>query len=620
MELDFDSLGFAIPRGRTSGNVKIICPECAHTRRNRRDKSLSVNLDTGLFLCHHCGYSGTAARYSEQERKEFGKRMQANRSYQTAPPRRPAASPWRNPRAQAIEKRAYPTPQPKGGPLAEKTIAYLAGRGISAATAEAFGVRQGELYSHRRRETISAILFPYYHRGQLRNIKSRSALKEFTLEKGCELLPYNIDAIRGKKECVITEGEFDALAFAEAGVPYVVSVPNGANANLAYLDAYMEEYFDDKRTIYIAVDTDPAGIGLRDELLRRFGADRCRVVTFGPDCKDPNELLVREGKQALLDALNAAPETRMDGITTLRDFESELDALYRHGMQRGATLGFAELDNFISFETKRLCIVTGTPGSGKSEFIDQMAERLNLRYGWKFAYFTPENAPAMYHAVKMIEKYTGKKFGESTLPPDEYVEAKFHIDDNIFYIDPTENLLDEILDCAAFLVRRKGIKALVIDPYNRIESQMGDTSETLYISTVLDRLTEFAQLHDVMVILVAHPKKMMRGSGGKFETPTLYDISGSANFFNKADFGIVIDRDFREDSVLVSVQKVKFKHLGKVGNALFKYDIQTGRYVTYVNGYIPEFDRDNHLRNGAQILTEESPPPPFKETEDQLPF
>lgn len=67
------------------------------------------------------------------------------------------------------------------------------------------------------------------------------------------------------------------------------------------------------------------------------------------------------------------------------------------------------------FETKRLCIITGVPSSGKSEFIDEIAERLNIRYGWRFAYFSPENAPLEYHASKLIEKFTGKQFDKEHL-------------------------------------------------------------------------------------------------------------------------------------------------------------------------------------------------------------
>ena len=94
---------------------------------------------------------------------------------------------------------------------------------------------------------------------------------------------------------------------------------------------------------------------------------------------------------------------------------------------------------------------------------------------------------------------------------------------------------------------------------------------------------------------MAHPTKQPRNKDGVIEAPTLYDISGSANFYNKADFGIVVHRNRVDGTVEVHVQKVKFKHLGEVGTAIFKYNINNGRYVPYYNGKEPVWDNSNHL-------------------------
>ena len=265
-------------------------------------------------------------------------------------------------------------------------------------------------------------------------------------------------------------------------------------------------------------------------------------------------------------------------------------------MQRGVTIGHQCFDRLCSFETKRLLTVTGIPGSGKSEFIDEIAERLNMRYGWRFAYFSPENAPLAYHASKLIEKFTGKKFSKDTLTFGEYKMVKQHLETDFFFISPKDDYrLETILERAKFLVRRKGIKALVIDPYNRLEDESDGMSETKYISRQLDRLTNFAQQNDVLVILMAHPTKQTKNKDGVIEAPTLYDISGSAHFYNKTDFGIVVHRNRVENTVEVIVQKVKFRHLGEVGTALFKYNINNGRYTDYTPNTEPVWDNSNHL-------------------------
>lgn len=576
---DYSDYGIQIPYGKRSGKVKTFCPQCHKDRHDKRDKSLSVDLDKGVWNCHYCGFSGHL-EYDEHEKQKWMEQQ-----------------PWYQ-RTKIRQKPVYKKPQPRShAPMSGKALAWFKSRGISEEAVLALKITEGLEWMPQKQEQANTVQFNYYHNGELVNTKFRTGDKCFKLCSGAELLPYNIDAIKGQKECIITEGEMDCLSFYECGRHDVVSVPNGANSNLDYLDDYIEEYFDDKETIYIASDTDTKGVLLRDELLRRFGAERCRVLEYGEGCKDANEHLMKFGHESLLRCIASAPEIKMEGVFTVQDFEQSLDALFENGWQKGVTIGHENFDRLCSFETKRLCVVTGIPGSGKSEFIDEIAERLNMRYGWRFAYFSPENAPLAYHASKLIEKFTGKRFNRQSLSYGEYKQVKEHIEQDFFFIAPTDNYrVDTILEKAKYLVRRRGIKALVIDPYNRLESEQGGRSETQYISELLDKLTNFAQRNDILIILMAHPTKQPRNKDGVIEAPTLYDISGSANFFNKADFGIVVHRNRLDNTVEVHIQKVKFRHLGECGTALFKYNLNNGRYTPYTNGIEPIWDNENHIQ------------------------
>ena len=420
---------------------------------------------------------------------------------------------------------------------------------------------------------------------------------------------------------VSVTGNCDALSFHECGRTDVISVPNGANANLSYLDDYLEEYFDDKETIYIASDTDTKGVMLRQELIRRFGPERCKVVEYGEGCKDANEHLVKYGKESLLKCLENATEPKIEGVFHVQDVEKPLDLLYRKGLQRGYTIGFENFDSLCSFETKRLCIMTGVPSSGKTSVLSFFAVRLNMLYDWKFAFFSPESMPIDYQVSTLIEIVTGKKFGEQTLPYIEYEEAKKYCNDNFFFIYPESYTMDNILDKARSLVRRKGIKALVIDPYNRVESEQDyRKSETQHISSVLDQLTNFAQQNDVLVFLMAHPTKMPKNPDGKFQVPTLYDISGSANFYNKADFGITVHRDKEYGWTEIHVQKVKYRHLGQGGVAKFKYDLFNSRYTPYEEDVPPLWDRNSYLAQKANNATMTSMFEPNTDFDNDLPF
>lgn len=581
---DYSDYGIKIPYGRTTGKVKTFCPQCHNTRHDKRDKSLSVDLDKGVWNCHYCGWAGSI-HTTEFDDSPEGKRKWMEQQ------------PWFNPHRLRWEKPVYKKPDQRPmNAVSDKAMKWFNSRGISKETLTACKVTEGMEWMPQKNGQANTVQFNYYLNGQLINTKFRTGDKCFKLVSGAQLIPYNIDSIKGQKECIITEGEMDALSFFEIGHHNVISVPNGANANLDYLDDFIEDYFDDKDTIFIASDTDTKGVVLRDELLRRFGAERCRVLDYGTDCKDANEVLMKHGREALENCLRSAPEIKLEGVFTVSDFEESLDALFENGLQKGVTIGFDNFDRLCSFETKRICIVTGIPGSGKSEFIDEIAERLNMRYGWRFAYFSPENAPLAYHAAKLIEKFTGKKFDRQHLSYGEYKQVKQKLETDFFFISPKDDYrLDTILEKAKFLVRRKGIKALVIDPYNRLDDESNGMNETRYISHQLDEMTNFAQRNDVLLILMAHPTKQPKNKDGVIEAPTLYDISGSAHFYNKADFGIVVHRNRVENTVEVYVQKVKFRHLGEVGAALFKYNLNNGRYVPYVQGSEPEWDNTNHI-------------------------
>lgn len=577
--------GIEVPHNRFSGNYKTTCPNCRDHRGNPNDRSLSCNLATGQFNCHHCGWSGCVAEEEPWERQE---RQHA----------------WFNENPLSRQKKEYRKPKPRPvSKFSDKMLAYINGRGISEETLTAMKVTEGIEGMPRKDgsfKDMNTIQFNYYHNGELVNTKFRTGDKCFKMVSGAELLPYNIDSIKGEPTCIITEGEFDALSFYEAGYHNVVSVPNGANTNLEWLDDYQEDYFDDKETIYIASDTDTKGEVLKNELLRRFGVERCKVVEYGEGCKDANEHLVKYGQKSLCKCIENARLIPVDGVFTLSDIESRMDVLYQTGLKQGATIGHYNFDEYCSFETKTLGIVTGIPNHGKSEWLDEMVYRLNLRYGWKWAYFSPENEPLELHMAKLIEKFVGKKFSKDTMQMAEYTYAKQHINANFFFICPNDDYKpDTILAAAKALVRRYGIKGVVVDPYNYLEAQMEhNQNETQYISELLGKFKTFAKINDVVVIIVAHPAKMQKNKQTlKYDPPTLYDISGSAHFYNKADFGITVHRDFDNDVTEVYVQKVRFRHLGKKGVAKFKYNLTNGRYVPApeITGELPQWDNTNHL-------------------------
>ncbi len=141
--------------------------------------------------------------------------------------------------------------------------------------------------------------------------------------------------------------------------------------------------------------------------------------------------------------------------------------------------------------------------------------------------------------------------------------------------------LDMVIDLAKLSVRRDGARVLVIDPWNEIEhKRRSDESETDYIGRAIRALKSFARIHDVAVIVVAHPAKpdMTR----KMTPPGLYQISGSANWANKADYGITVHASQPDPDawiVDVIVTKVRMGLPGKRGDVSLFADWRTSSYV-----------------------------------------
>ena len=150
------------------------------------------------------------------------------------------------------------------------------------------------------------------------------------------------------------------------------------------------------------------------------------------------------------------------------------------------------------------------------------------------------------------------------------------------------------MDIGETVVKENNVSIIVIDAYNKVEAERpNELSETEFVSKVMDKLCNFAIQYNVMVILVAHPRKMAYdNSSQSYYCPNAYDINGSANFYNKSDFVFTVHRDFDRDETIIKCDKVKFKNYGKIGECRLKYDIDSGNYYNAApnDGYYREDD------------------------------
>ena len=455
---------------------------------------------------------------------------------------------------------------------------------------------------------VQAIAFPYFRDCQVINVKYRDNQKNFRQEKGAEKIFYGLDTVGEHETIVITEGEPDALALQEAGLldsMGILSVPDGAPAIVKSEAVDPEEdakfayvwncwaVLDRAKKVILAVDSDGPGRALAEELSRRIGRAKCWRVSWpslgDAPRKDANEVLIEDGAQVLRECIEGAHPYPIRSLHQVRDFRDRVVGVYEKGRSRGLSTGWNNLDQFMTIAPGQFSVITGTPSSGKSEFVDALAMNLAAANGWKFAMCSFENEPAEDHLPKLAEKFLSMPFWDGPSPrmgAGDLNEALDWLEDYFTFIvaDDESPTIDWILEKASDAVVRHGIRGLIVDPYSEIEHKRArNQTETEYVGQLIGKCKRFARVHGVHVWFVSHPAKMQRDSGGKIPVPSLYDISGSAHWTNKCDLGIVVHRDTlasgeRSRETEIHVRKVRFRWMGRPGIATLTYDPKTGTY------------------------------------------
>tara|TARA_R100000808_G_scaffold4717_1_gene14994 strand:+ start:7544 stop:9256 length:1713 start_codon:yes stop_codon:yes gene_type:complete len=546
---------YELEAGKTQG----ICPLCSADRKpkNKKAKCASYDWERGLGTCHNC-----------------------NTSFQLHTYQRKGAS-----------EKVYVRPQVEFKPTSTKVEQWFEARGISKQTLSDLRVSEGAEFMPQTGKSENTIQFNYYMGDQLINVKYRDGRKNFKLFKGAEKIFYNINSIVGYDFCIIVEGEMDVLAMHEAGIKNVISVPNGATLNsnnLEYLDNCID-YLEDKTKIILAVDADEPGQALKQEFIRRLGAETCYLVDF-QDCKDANDYLLKYSKEQLRNVIDKCQPVPLEGVSTLRDIEDELKDFVKNGFKPGYQIGIENFDKIFSTYTGQFITVTGIPSSGKSDFVDQMCVGYNKNYGWKTAFASPENQPTFLHAHKLMRKVWQDMPRANDIGNDKWNTVTDHVNDNFFFIDMDKYSLEAVLRKGAELVKRKGIKCLVVDPFNKIRDINANSDDVnRYTLEYLQKIEVFAKKYDVLVIIVAHPTKMYKDKDGKIEEPTMYNIKGGGEWYDASYHGLLVHRDYEAKTVKAKVLKVKFQNLGENGaEAHFTWEHKSGSFLPLASDLIED--------------------------------
>ena len=548
----------SIQTNKTNGTAKLKCPACIDTRKNKQDRSLYVNFNSGVGKCFNDGCSALFFRDSIEK---------------------------------SIVKENYTLPEQTWKnytSLSDKLVKHVEDdRKIKQYTLNAFSVTEENYYQPALQKEVNNIVFNYFEGDVLVNKKYRSGNKKFTQSKNGKPIFYNINSIIGQDECYITEGEFDVLALYEIGIKNAISIPNGANDNDNYW-INSEKYIKDIRKFYIATDNDESGNNVAEKIAQRLGRYRCERVRF--EGKDANDDLI---SGVLEKSILNTEKYPVAGTFKVSDVYDDILRLYENGMPDTIAPKhkcFGDLKKVFSVMRGHLITGTGIPSHGKSNFTEWYVLNLIRDYNMKASFFSPEHHPFELHHTTFIEKTFGKNFFKDNpncprISKSEIEKYRDWANEKI-YLTGTENgqfpTWDWLFEKFKEQLFSYGIDIFVVDAFNKLGFNSKGNKIDL-INEVLTKLTMFAQMHNVIIFLVAHPTKMQKTANGLYASPSLYDVSGSADFRNQTHDGFSIYRFFGDDDndsmTVFENLKTKMKFQGEIGGKVeFEYHLPSGRY------------------------------------------
>ena len=279
--------------------VFLKCPYCGNLSKDR--EKFSINLDTGRYNCFRasCGAHGNMITLA----RDFGFSLSddVDRYYNLN---------RRNDRfrrfAEFKAKHSEPAEQ------------YCKSRGISAEICQRF-----ELTTRKDDPNILVFVFKD-EKGEVRFIKYRNTKyqkgdkgsKEWC-ERDCMPILFGMNLVpETATEIIITEGQMDTLAIAEAGYLNVTSVPIGVNAFTWVPHCW--DFLQRFSSICVVGDYENGIVTLADDLIARFGK-KVKVARTEDyqGYKDANDILQHLGPEAVRALVDNAEYVQNDRIVDM---------------------------------------------------------------------------------------------------------------------------------------------------------------------------------------------------------------------------------------------------------------------------------------------------------------
>ena len=562
------------------GEVYIVCPSCNPSRKpeHQSEKKLAVNInkDPSPWRCNHCGEAGYILTKEYIEKAKI-KPLTKNYRFNSISDQ---LKDW------FWEKRRIGIQTLKHFDISMNLESILQQR-----------FKEGDEHTKGKWIAKQCINYKYRENGVLINIKFRDNIKNFKLISGATLMFYNIDSIKDSKSAVIVEGENDCMAYHEAGILNVISVPNGATitteerkileetGSLQIMSAINMEYLDLSidnlnhiEMFYIATDDDPAGIKLREELARRLGYERCKYIKFGEykgddeiPINDPNELLFKKGKAALACTLDHAHSFPISDVTLADEYLDIMLKNYDEGRTKGISTLYKCLDPHFNWVKGWLYVINGFPNQGKTSIILNFMAVASVKYHWKWGIYCPENYP-VENVVEIISMILIGKTIESNydrrITKQELIDVtKTFIKKHFYFVDNEDGFTpEEMRKIKKRLVQQHGIVGFLTDPWSSLNHNVTPSGGIdQYLEKELNQEIRLTTKYDLINLVCHHPRTPKTKSDAAIP-PSVFELTGGKMWWIKASSVSCVHQedfsDWKNNLVGFHIQKMKDKQKG----------------------------------------------------------
>lgn len=446
-------------------------------------------------------------------------------------------------------KYQYRYPKEETNLSKDRVYKYLKSRKISQRTVDYLDIRE---------DSKGNAVFNYYDLNDtLTMVKYRPSRKvkkgesKNWCQKGADTAPvlYNMNRINTTQPLIIACGEIDCAALIECGIKNTVSIPLG-DGNTHWIEENWE-WLEEFNEIVICPDNDLSGQKFCKDVIHRLGSWRCKIANV-PEIaviddneiriKDINEYLYFNNKDKVIEVIQNASDTPVQSVVDFSDItDKDLDTI------DGISTGFAEIDKeLMRLFYSTLTILSGVPGAGKTSWLSQLiCNTLDQdKNCWLFSRELPDWMSKNWinyifagrHNINEFTNKNGAKYykvkQEAKAQIDKYYKGRLYI-----YKDDFDTDIDALLQSMTDVVRKYGVKLLVIDNMMMIEMNANEKNQNQKETEIIKKLIDFSMKYNVAVVLVAHPRKLQAGA-----ELGLYDISGSANIQNLAHRTISLRR------------------------------------------------------------------------------